>query len=64
MKISLSNGELLDTQISTCKDIKKFLDYKTLTEQVEFLEGLLNGLRNESKSTINRLESIINDKQY
>ena len=64
MKISLSNGELLDTQISTCKDIKKFLDYKTLTEQVEFLEGLLNGLRNESKSTINRIESIINDKQY
>ena len=64
MKISLSNGELLDTQISTCKDIKTFLDYKTLTEQVEFLEGLLNGIRNESKSTINRLESIINDKQY
>jgi len=59
MNIQLTEVEKLDIRISTCKDVKKFLACKDIDSQVKWLESHLIELKSQTKSEINRLESLI-----
>ncbi len=62
MRISLTELEKLEIHKEAIRDAQKFLECKTIEEQAEFVRWLSNSLRMESKSNLNRLESIINEK--